>query len=319
MEAVQTKIVHNLPDQCEARRSYSGGEDKIVHANYPANVRSDGAWSSESHSAESTVKMEDRSKDSAGVMEGGKVLIVGNSLSYYNGGIRTMLRSLDPSWQTEHIVRPGASLRTLWKDGRPLKRMQKGELRAVVLQEDLPETTVAAFGEAAPLFVAAARESGATPILLMAWPYERLSRTSLDTIIVSHARIAASLGVQVAPAGIAFDVAGRCSAELATSLPLLAPDQEHPTVAGTYLAALCVGAALEAERRPHCPRNPHASHAAARPTAVPGGDRVLTLWPAGGPTWWPPTIHEAEAQWLWRIAALARAEWEDDRSSWPGP
>jgi hypothetical protein len=248
-------------------------------------------------------------------MDGGRVLIVGNSLSYFNGGVRKMLQSLDPSWQTEHIGRPGASLRTLWKDGQALRRMQKGELRAVVLQEDLPETTVAAFAEAAPLLVAAARESGAAPILLMAWPYERLSRTSLDTIIVSHASIASSLDVEVAPVGIAFEIAGRGSAELATSLPLLEPDREHPTIAGTYLAALCVGAALEAELRPHRPRNPHAS---ARPTAIPGADMALTYWPAAGPTWWPPTIHEAEAEWLWRVAALARAEWEERRSSWPG-
>jgi hypothetical protein len=245
--------------------------------------------------------------------DGGKVLIVGNSLAYFNGGIRQMLQSLDPSWRTEHVVRLGASLRTLWKDGKALQRMRKGGLRAVVLQEDLPETSVEAFAEAAPLLIAAARESGATPILLMAWPYERLSRTSLDAIIASHARIAASLGVEVAPVGIAFDIAARGSAELATSLPLLEPDREHPTLAGTYLASICVGAALEAALRPHSLRGPRASRASAQPTGEPGGERALVSWPVRGPTWWPPTMHEAEAKWLWRIAGLARAEWERRR------
>lgn len=253
--------------------------------------------------------------------DGFRVLFVGNSLTYYNGGIHQMIThmSTSPRWIAEQIVRPGAPLRTLWKDGRPQKRIESGGFHVVVIQEDLPETTDAHFEEYCAHFVRACRAAGATPLLLMTWPYERLHRTSLETIVRSHAHLANALRVAVAPAGLAFEIAARSSAELPTSLRLLQPDEEHPTVAGTYLASACVADALRAVLGRHETSQSACSYVASdAANRTPAPLEAVPPPDPGAPPWFPPTLQEDEAVWLRRMSSLARAEWDERMSAESG-
>jgi hypothetical protein len=110
----------------------------------------------------------------------------------------------------------------------------------VVLQEDLPETTVADFREHARLFVAEVRKAGARPVLLMAWAYDRLGWITMEEIARAHRAAGAELNVDVAPVGLAWERAST----LRPGLNLFAPDREHPSIYGTYLATAVVYTAV---------------------------------------------------------------------------
>lgn len=176
----------------------------------------------------------------------GKILFVGNSLSYFNSGLdyhlMKLVGSANPSLtlETDRIMLGGATLKRLWDDPSTHDKIAKPGLDAVVLQEDLPETDVATFKEYARLFVAEINKTGARPVLFMAWPYERLGKTTLDDIVKAHHDIAKELGVEVAPVGLAFQRA----AKERPSLDMYGSDREHPSMAGTYLAVNVLYATL---------------------------------------------------------------------------
>ena len=186
-----------------------------------------------------------------------RILFVGNSLTYWNDGLDVQLTRLSANSTppvaliTGRSVVPGAFLRSLWTWPGPRQAIATGRYDVVVLQEDLPETTVADFREHARLFVTDARKVGARPILLMAWAYERLGWITMGEIARAHREAAAELKVDVAPVGLAWE---RASAQR-PDLNLYAPDAEHPSIHGTYLATAVVYATVF-ERRPSAPHPP---------------------------------------------------------------
>jgi len=110
----------------------------------------------------------------------------------------------------------------------------------VVLQEDLPETTVEQFENFCRKFVAAARDADATPLLHQTWAYGRLPDMTDEDIRRAHRNISEELGVEIA------DVGG-ARARVAQEMPhlnLWATDMEHPSEVGAYLAALVLYRAL---------------------------------------------------------------------------
>jgi len=178
-----------------------------------------------------------------------RVLFVGNSLTYWNDGLFSHLERLAARAQppiavtTGRSVVPGAFLKSLW--ARPEARQAIGAKAhdVVVLQEDLPETNVEDFREHARLFVAEVRKAGARPVLLMAWAYERLGWITMDEIARAHRAAATELKVDVAPVGLAW----RRATQRRPDLTLLAPDGEHPSIHGTYLATAVVYATVLAK------------------------------------------------------------------------
>mmetsp|Transcript_32038 Transcript_32038/g.77753 ORF Transcript_32038/g.77753 Transcript_32038/m.77753 type:complete len:228 (-) Transcript_32038:270-953(-) len=177
------------------------------------------------------------------------VLCIGNSLTYYNGGLDTYLCSL--GFAARRYARPGASLSELWRDRGAAKAIDEGYTREkgwdfVVLQEDLPETTVDAFTKSSSQFIERVRAKGAQPVMLLAWPYERLGECKMDDILTAHRNVANRHAVRVAPVGLAFSAAARRARELGDvgTLDLLCPDDEHPSVQGSYLQAIVVAAIL---------------------------------------------------------------------------
>jgi hypothetical protein len=152
-----------------------------------------------------------------------RILFVGNSLTYWNDGIWVHLERLAASGTpstpvtTGVAVEGGAFLKSLWARTGPRRAIAAGPWDVVMLQEDLPETNVDDFRVHARLFVAEVRKTGARPVLLMAWAYERLAAITMDAIADAHRAAAAELKVEVAPVGLAWRRASEQRPNLRTS------------------------------------------------------------------------------------------------------
>lgn len=170
-----------------------------------------------------------------------KILFIGDSFTYAQGGINTHLEKLAAAATpplivtTATAVAGGAPLKRLWEIGEPVHAIQTGGYDVVVLQDDIPEINVAGFREYAHKFVDEVRKNKARPVLFMAWAYQRLGWISMKEIADAHRRLGKELNVDVAPVGLAWEQAAR----LRPSLDMYGSDREHPSLAGTYLAT-CV-------------------------------------------------------------------------------
>ena len=171
-----------------------------------------------------------------------KVLFVGNSLTYYRTGLKTQIRLLAASAvpplsiETEESVAGGATLENHWNDLSTPEKIASGDYDVVVLQGAIPESDVETFKENARNLVEATRQSGAEPILYMAWPYARKGWITMDEIARANADIATELDVPIAPVGLAFE---RALSER-PELKLLANDNEHQSTHGAHLVAYVI-------------------------------------------------------------------------------
>ena len=177
----------------------------------------------------------------------GRVLMVGNSFTFWNGGLWKPLAAAldgeDRGVTVEPCVEGGASLKTHWHRDEVLDRIDAGEADVVVLQADIPESTVASFEEHAGKLIELVREAGARPVLFMTWDYERLGWLSLEEIVAAHRGVALLQNVQVVPVGEAFGIARRERPDL----DLYAADREHPSQAGSFLALVMLALTLGAD------------------------------------------------------------------------
>lgn len=168
---------------------------------------------------------------------------MGNSFTQWNSGLQhhvpLLSQSSESSVEASQAVAYGQPLKNLWVPWIQ-DDIASGDYDIVVLQEDLPETDVEAFFEHARLFAEFVRDNGAEPVLFMHWAYRWIT---IDEIAAAHAEIAAELGLRVAPVGLAWQ-------RLAQDAPDIDPydiDREHPSLAGTYLAANVIHATLYGE------------------------------------------------------------------------
>jgi len=173
--------------------------------------------------------------------------MVGNSFTFWNGGLWRPLAGALSSEEREVAVEPcvqgGASLETHWHREEVFERIEAGEADVVVLQGDIPESTVASFEEHAGKLVELVRDAGARPVLFMTWDYERLGWLSLEEIVAAHRSVALAQDVQLVPVGEAFGIARRERPDL----DLYAADREHPSQAGSFLALVMLALSLGAD------------------------------------------------------------------------
>ena len=175
-----------------------------------------------------------------------KILFVGNSFTFWNNGLEHHIEQLAGSAnpplviEADSIVKGGAPLETMWEYTKARELIGEGDYDVVVLQEDIPETDVDTFHEHARRFDAEIKETGAEPVLFMAWSYERLGWITMEEIAQAHRDIATELGVDVAPVGLAWQRA----MEERPELDMYDSDEEHPSIYGTYLAVNVVYATV---------------------------------------------------------------------------
>lgn len=171
-----------------------------------------------------------------------RVLFIGNSLTYTND-LPAILAKLGMSadsprrLQTKDFTRPQATLEQLWRMGAAAEMIRDRRWDFVVLQErgTWPIRDPGSMYTYARLFDAEIRKSGAKTIFFVTWASWEKPETQ-DVISRAYYAIAKELNAIVAPVGPAWEVAR----ELEAKINLHNGDRwNHPTVAGSYLAA-CV-------------------------------------------------------------------------------
>ena len=165
-----------------------------------------------------------------------RVLFIGNSLTFWNQGVDVMVKKLVPGIETQRVAVGGATLETLWNNDEA-KLACADNQDVVVLQEDLPETTRASFRRHAKLWCDHVILHGAEPIFYAAWAYDRLPAFDDDAICAEHAGAAEENNARLANVGAARTAGPE-------GLDLFDDDKEHPSLAGTYLAACVIAATI---------------------------------------------------------------------------
>lgn len=171
-----------------------------------------------------------------GLPEGNvRVLFIGNSLTYTND-LPSLYLALarqvgHDSVQAAQIAYPDFALEDHWQDGTARRSLAANRWEYVVMQQGssaLPASQVH-LRTWASQFAPAIRASGAQPVMLMVWP--TMSRSfDFPNVLQSYRDAAAAIGGIFAPAGDGWTAYG--------SLDRLYSDALHPSVQGTYIAAV---------------------------------------------------------------------------------
>ncbi len=168
-----------------------------------------------------------------------RVLFIGNSLTYFNDLPVLMSRLAeqagDSTLETAMVARPDYSLSDHWNEGAALAELRTKPWDYVVMQQgpsSLPENAEL-LREWTERFDPVVRKAGAQPVLYMVWP--SLSRASdLERVRDSYRAAAAEVNGIFAPAGDAFGLARAADPRA----PVYGPDGFHPSLEGSYLAAV---------------------------------------------------------------------------------
>ena len=171
---------------------------------------------------------------------GMRVLFIGNSLTYANDlplMVQALAKAAGLDLYVEAITAGGAGLDDHWRDGDALRAISRRGWNVVVLQQgpsSLPESRVH-LRKWARQFAAPIRKAGARPALYMVWP-DKTRLAWFDEVRGSYALAAEDVDGILLPAGEAWRAAWRRDPRAR----LYAMDGLHPSVAGTYAAALSI-------------------------------------------------------------------------------
>jgi hypothetical protein len=171
---------------------------------------------------------------------GTRVLFIGNSLTEFNGlpqMVRTLARQAGEPISVDAVTFGGFSLEDHWNEGSARRAIARGGWRYVVLQQgpsSLPESRENLLHWAGR-FNPEIRRAGARPAFYSVWP--DITRSGFfDDVTESYRQAAASTEGLLLPAGEAWRAAWRREPAVA----LYGSDNFHPSVRGTYLAALVI-------------------------------------------------------------------------------
>jgi len=137
-----------------------------------------------------------------------------------------------------------------WQSGEARKAIANGRWDLVVLQQgpsSLPESRRVLI-DYTRRFDAEIKKAGARTALYMVWP-SRQRRGDAEAVSQSYRAAAKAVDATLLPVGDAW----RAAWVIDRDLPLYAPDNFHPSGAGTYLAALVLYRHLFGEPAPATP------------------------------------------------------------------
>ncbi|MCW5849387.1 MAG: SGNH/GDSL hydrolase family protein [Anaerolineae bacterium] len=170
-----------------------------------------------------------------------RLLFIGNSLTYAND-LPTLVQQVavaagHPVPMVKMVAVGGYSLEDHWADGAARAALDQGGWDVVVLQQGpsaLPESrrNLVTWTQQ---FDPAIRQIGGRTALYMVWP-EGYRPAALRDVALSYASAAASVDGLLLPVGEGWRIAWQRDA----CLPLYGPDQFHPSLAGSWLAALII-------------------------------------------------------------------------------
>ncbi len=167
-----------------------------------------------------------------------RILFIGNSFTFFNGGVDQQVRGLDPSVEAKELAVGGYTLADHWNAGQALDAIRGGHWNYVVLQDQsqAPVNSPDEFVEYAGKFDGQVRAAGGQTVLFMTWERPDSIQYGVTTQALAEAYYAAGnqFGIIVAPVGSAFAQAIQQKPDV-----VLYAQDGHPTVEGTYLAG-CV-------------------------------------------------------------------------------
>lgn len=169
-----------------------------------------------------------------------RVLFLGNSLTYSNdlpGMLETMGEAEGLVIVTCDMSLPNYAIEDHWNTPASREALADGPWSVVVLQQgpsSLPENRENLV-EWTGVWADEIRRVGAAPALYMVWP-DRSRLAYFDDVSLSYRTAAAEAAAGLYPAGEAWRAAWDADA----LLPLYSGDEFHPSVMGTYLAALTI-------------------------------------------------------------------------------
>lgn len=166
------------------------------------------------------------------------VLFVGNSLTYVND-LPGMLRALGESTGTrldaQAVAKPNFGLLDHWADGEARASIARGGWDLVILQQG-PSSLASSRAELldyAGRFATEIRAAGAQPALYAVWP-EKARIGVFDQVSESYRLAAQHVQGVYLPAGEGWRAAWRRD----STVVLYGADDFHPSLLGSYLAAL---------------------------------------------------------------------------------
>jgi hypothetical protein len=170
-----------------------------------------------------------------------RVLFLGNSLTYENdlpGMLEQLAATAGVVWiEARDASQPGYALEDHWNTPASRAALDEGGWDVVILQQgpsSLPESR-ANLVTWADVWGEAIREQGGAAALYMVWP----DRSRLD--FFDDVRESYEAGAEAADGALyAAGEAWRSAWDRDPSLALYGPDDLHPSVLGTYLAALTI-------------------------------------------------------------------------------
>jgi hypothetical protein len=182
--------------------------------------------------------------------EGRRVLFIGNSLTYWNdlpliaqaladsagGASLAVMVVAFPDFSLDDHRAEGTAQRAIARGGWEVVVVQQGPSSLPENREQLRSTVGVLSGEI--------RAVGATPALYSVWPSDD-RRADFDRAIESYTLASQDVNGLLFPVATAWLAAWR----LDPTLALYSPDGLHPSVAGSYLAALVMYGVLY-ERSP---------------------------------------------------------------------
>jgi hypothetical protein len=169
-----------------------------------------------------------------------RVLFIGNSLTSANDlphMVQALANAAGKTMQIESVIIGGANLEDHWNDGGAQRAIASQRWSVVVLQQgpsSLPESRVH-LRTWTKKFDELIRKAGGRTALYMVWPEQERS-AFFDDVRDSYSIAAQDVKGIFFPAGEALRAAQRRDPRA----PLFSSDGFHPTVAGTYAAALSI-------------------------------------------------------------------------------
>ena len=174
-----------------------------------------------------------------------RVLFIGDSYTFYNGGVDAVLEALAAAggrpMECTAVTSGDKTLQWHWEEGEARSAIARGGWDYVVLQEynTRPVAAPNLMRTFAEKFDAEIRNAGARTVLFVTWA--RFNEPEKQrTITRAYDAIAKDLGALVARVGPAWER----SLEARPRVKLYAADRNHPSPAGTYLAACVLYATL---------------------------------------------------------------------------
>lgn len=173
-----------------------------------------------------------------------KVLFVGNSFTYYNGGVdfhlQKMLNADGSPDSVKYVIQEIASgsytLQAHYEDQNTLDKIRNNNWNIVVLQEQStrPVNNPDLFSEYASYLDFEIKKVNAKTVLYMTWA-TKYQPGDIDAISASYNSVGLDLNALVVPVGQVWEYALVNS----PGIELYIEDFKHPTLSGTYLTA-CV-------------------------------------------------------------------------------